>query len=544
MKIPILHLPLARTILLAILLQSILVLAQAQSTIGGVNLGNLPNYHMVFTDGRDDANWQGASKGFVGDVAIDGIQASERTSGSFAYAGTIYTNDATLGAWQAIVDNNPGQAFASYNQTTRIANLTTDLENVFTQVNALPVTAGYANRLSTSLNGLNTQNGIAETFVINITSGFGISSQINITGDAGDIYILRWDTDQVFSNGYQGQVKFQSGGAIVPLGGLKATNFIHVAGEISSSGGGSTPTANNFPQGPRLNDGQGALITNAQDFSGGGFFTGYWFTTGDPTLTDSGQPYGQQTSLSNGIFVGGWYSKNTKFSMTSGTSGVYVSPPCSISATLTSRTICSGQTASLTATGGSSYTLSPGNQTNTTGIFTVSPTSTTNYTVVASTGSSCSATATGTVTVNPLPTPTLSSTAICAGQTATLTATGGTSYTLVNTGAVNTTGIFQVSPTATTSYTVRAANAAGCTATATGTVTVNPAPTPTLSSTAICAGQTATLTATGGTSYTLVNTNAVNTTGIFAVSPTATTNYTVIASNATAVRPRLQVPSR
>lgn len=39
--------------------------------------------------------------------------------------------------------------------------------------------------------------------------------------------------------------------------------------------------------------------------------------------------HGETSSLSNGIFVGGWYSLTTKFSMTSGTSGVYIAPPVS-----------------------------------------------------------------------------------------------------------------------------------------------------------------------------------------------------------------------
>ena len=159
-----------------------------------------------------------------------------------------------------------------------------------------------------------------QTIVINVTSGFQVSSKINITGDAGDIFILRWDTDSNFANGYQGLVKFQSGGAIVPHGDLLPSNFIHVAGDISASGGGSNPPAP-YPQGPRLENGTGPLINGAQDFNGGGFFTGYWLTTGDPVSGDT-------HSLSNAIFVGGWYTLSDKFSLTSGTSGVYVPPNC------------------------------------------------------------------------------------------------------------------------------------------------------------------------------------------------------------------------
>jgi hypothetical protein len=294
--------------------------------IGGVNLGELPEYLFFFADGSTDANWQGATKGYVGDVAVDGIQASERTSGSVPYAGTIYTNDTTLDAWQDIVDQNPGQASGSTENVQLISDLESDLVSAFQQINALPATTGFTSVASTSLDGLNTQNGIDEVYVINVTSGFNVSSKINITGDPGDVFILRWDTDANPANGYQGEVKFQSGGAIVPLGGLTPTNFIHVAGDINASGGGTTPLPP-YPQGPRYDDGQGALINGGSDFSGGGFFTGYWLTTGDPTVAGpGGLLIGETQPLSNAIFVGGWYTLTTKFSMTSGTSGVYVSP--------------------------------------------------------------------------------------------------------------------------------------------------------------------------------------------------------------------------
>lgn len=256
----------------------------------------------------------------MGNVAVDGISAAERTSGGVAYAGTIFTNDTTLGAWQKIVDRNAGQAFGSTGNIALISSAEAKLMAAFAQINGLAVTPGYESRSSTSLDGLNTQNGLSQTFVINVTSGFQVTSQIDITGDAGDVFILRWDTDANFANGYQGQVKFQSGGAIVPHGGLIPSNFIHVAGDLNASGGGSTPPPP-YPQGPRLNNGTGPLIQGGKDFSGGGFFTGYWLTTGDPSSGDT-------HLFSNAIFVGGWYTLTDKFSMTSGTSGVYVAPNC------------------------------------------------------------------------------------------------------------------------------------------------------------------------------------------------------------------------
>lgn len=305
--------------------------ASAQ-VLGGVDLGGLTNYVMFFADGNDDANWQGATKGFVGDVAVNGVIANERTSGNVPFAGTIFTNDSTLSAWQAIVTDNGGQASASTNNVALIQNLQNALNAAFLQINALAATSSTSNPQSSvsngGLNGLNTQNGVGNTYVINVTGGFQVSSQIAITGDANDFFILRWDTD-LSAPGYQGQVKFQSGGAIVPLGGLTPTNFVHVAGDINSSGGGGTPPAP-YPQGPRSNNGQGALINGASSFSGGGFFTGYWLTTGAPTNAPDATHsvrYGDSSSMSNGIFVGGWYTICTKFSLTSGTSAVYVSPP-------------------------------------------------------------------------------------------------------------------------------------------------------------------------------------------------------------------------
>lgn len=286
--------------------------------IGGIDLGLLPNYLLVFANGSKDANWQGATKGFAGDVVVDGILAKERTSGGVPYAGTIFTNDQTVGRWERILDQNIGQAVASTGETSLVSGLTTSLVNAFAQINDLTVTPGYESRSAMSLDGINTVNGTTDRIVINVTSGFGISRTINVTGDAGDVFVLRWDTDADFANGYQGQVKFQSGGAIIPHGGLTPSSFIHVAGDIKSSGGGSNPPAP-YPQGPRLDDGTGALVDGGRDFSGGGFFTGYWLTTGKPGK-------GESSSMSNGIFVGGWYTLATKFSLTSGTSGVHVCP--------------------------------------------------------------------------------------------------------------------------------------------------------------------------------------------------------------------------
>lgn len=188
--------------LVAISSMTILLLCGVPSSASAQNdpkslLGDLTNYLIFIGDGRDKANWQGASKGFIGDVVIDGIVADETSNGGVPYSGTIYTNEPNLGNWQDIFDENtppdvnPAQAFESTGNTGLITDLKAQLNSAFTKINALPVTSGYASVSSTWLDGLNTQNGISETFVINVTSGFSVSSQIEITGDADDVY-CRW----------------------------------------------------------------------------------------------------------------------------------------------------------------------------------------------------------------------------------------------------------------------------------------------------------------------------------------------------------------
>ncbi|MBL7889483.1 MAG: choice-of-anchor L domain-containing protein [Bacteroidia bacterium] len=197
-----------------------------------------------------------------------------------------------------------------------------------------------------------------------------------------------------------------------------------------------------------------------------------------------------------------------------GTGTVTVNPLPTIA--VNSPTICPGQNATLTATGGTTYAWSTGATTNP---ITVSPASTTSYTVTGTT-SGCSNTAVATVTIGASMTITVNSPTICNGQSATLTATGGTTYSW-NTGA--TTNPITVSPTTTTTYTVTGTTG-GCSGTAVATVTVNAIPTVTSTSSTICNGQTTSLTAGGATTY---NWNTGATTSTLSVTPSTTTTYTV-----------------
>jgi len=187
--------------------------------------------------------------------------------------------------------------------------------------------------------------------------------------------------------------------------------------------------------------------------------------------------------------------------------------------TVNSPTICAGQTATLTANGASTYNWNTGSSLNP---LVISPLSTTNYTVGGST-SGCTNTFIATVSVIPIPTLSVNSPVICLGQTATLTATGATTY-LWNTGSLLNT--ITDAPTLNTNYTVTGTTS-GCTNTAIANISVTPLPTITVNSQTICAGQTATLIANGASSYTWNTSSSINP---LIISPTSTTNYTVVGS--------------
>ncbi len=270
---------------------------------------------------------------------------------------------------------------------------------------------------------------------------------------------------------------------------------------------------------PTICSGQSTTLTATATVAGGTFTWNPGGTTGN-TLTAT-----PNTTTSYTVS----YSSPSGCAATNVTATITVNPTPSV--TVNSLTICSGQSATLTATPtvpGGTYFWSNGASSQS---INVNPNTTTTYTVNYSTGAGCSApVASGTVTVNPTPIITSSSMAICAGQNATLTATSSTQSGTFTWNPGGMTGpTITVSPQTTTTYTISYVSGLGCNAAnTTATVSVNPVATVTVNSPTICDGNSTTLTATpsiaGGTF--LWNTGA--TTSTITVNPNTSTTYTVV----------------
>jgi gliding motility-associated-like protein len=203
------------------------------------------------------------------------------------------------------------------------------------------------------------------------------------------------------------------------------------------------------------------------------------------------------------------------------TQQITINPVSTPTVVSTNTVICVGTTATVVASGASTYTWSNGAANDS--LF-VNPSSNTTYTVVGANGA-CTNSAVATVTVIGFSLSITGNNSICLGQSTTLTASGSPTTYVWNNGTTNASTI--VSPTVTTNYTVSSV-AASCSNTAVYTVSVTPPPTLTVTGTPYCAGQTTTVTATGATSYTW---STGSTTNSIVVSPIGTSSYTVTGTS-------------
>ena len=205
-----------------------------------------------------------------------------------------------------------------------------------------------------------------------------------------------------------------------------------------------------------------------------------------------------------------------------------------VTASSTDDTICQG-TSTMTAAGATSYSWSPALNLscNTCATTTATPGNTVKYIVTGITNG-CSDTAQVSITVLPQPNVDAGNDqAVCAGNSVSLQATGGSTYTWSPANGLScvTCADPAASPTVTTTYRVTGDGANGCTATDSVTVTIHQTPDVNAGTdVSICHGSSTTLTATGASTYTwspsdgLSCTNCANT----VAGPSENASYKVV----------------
>lgn len=365
------------------------------------------------------------------------------------------------------------------------------------------ITDVFVNGTSTGING----------------GGYSVGSQLSITLTGPWQPGLNYVDIQVYN--------LPNGGNANPYGLLLVANNTATS-NVDGDGDGVTDLTDQCPcnSGALANGCPQIVITGDSILCAGesttlsttGFGSLLW-STGDTTASITVSPgnnttYKVRATLSNG------YSD-------SATIQVVVHPNPAVNINPSAAALCAGASTTLSAAGAVNYMWSNAANSNS---ISVSPASSNTYSVTGTDANGCSGTASSAVTVHPLPVAgiNLSQAAICAGDSTTLTANGGSTY-IWSSG--ETQPVVSVSPANTTSYSVTVTDTNNCTASTTASVTVNALPVavinPVVSS--ICNGENATLTASGGTGY--LWSNAAVSTSI-TVSPPGDTTYTVTVTNA------------
>ncbi len=252
------------------------------------------------------------------------------------------------------------------------------------------------------------------------------------------------------------------------------------------------------------------------------------------TLTPSGASTYTVSGVGNGTSFPVSPATNTNYAVTgtsslgcissnTATSSVTVIPLPVVS--VTNGPVCIGSVFNTSVSGASSYTYAASSfSVASAGSVTLSPSSTTAYSVTGTSSVGCvsGSPTMMTVTVNPLPPVSISGpTAVCDGSPATLTANGAVNYNW----GTSTNTVITVTPNVTTVYTVQGTDQNSCSNVGSFTLAVNLLPTLTLVSGAICPGNSYTFTPGGAVTYTFSS-------GTSIVSPSVTTTYSVVGTDA------------
>ncbi|MCF8424082.1 MAG: gliding motility-associated C-terminal domain-containing protein [Bacteroidia bacterium] len=366
---------------------------------------------------------------------------------------------------------------------------------------------------------------------ISLTAGTALSA---IGGNGGNVNFNCGTFPNVDGYGPGGS---GGGGYIAATGAIPSNNVTGGTNGIQT-GNGSNITANFPPNGATKGGSGGTGSLNAYTLTTSASQT--LCTNQTFTVTASSTEPGSSISWYNAAIGGSAIAAGSTYSGSYPSAGTYTlfAAACSgtyrqpiiitvtsgLNLSINSATICAGQNVTLTASGATTYTWNTGP---TTSSISVAPAATTIYTLNGTSGL-CTGTQTTQVKVTTAPIISVANTTICAGGTTTLTASGANSYTWANGG--QTTSSIVVTPTINTSYTITGATGT-CTNSTTATINVSSTPTLSASSKTICAGQVATFTVSGASSYTWNPGNVIGST--YTISPTSSGTVSVIGANGT-----------
>ena len=357
----------------------------------------------------------------------------------------------------------------------------------------------------------------SQTYVVTVTNNFGCSASMDVPVTVNALPNVNFVGNTTICSGTTTSITAEGGNTYAwSTGGHNATVNLSNAGvyyvTVTNSQNCTrtdsvyvtvNPNPNVQIEGPSYicpGDVTSLTVSGAQT---------YVWNTEEMSATINVAPSVTTTYSVTGYDTNGCQSTNSKVV------NVEALPVISISG---NKTICIGQSTTLTATGGTTYQWSNGMTGNS---IVVSPTSTQAYVVTVTNSNGCSSSLETTVTVNSLPNITFSGTTeICAGGTATISASGGVAYqwsngTLTSSVSIVDEGYYRVTVT----------NAQNCVNLDSVFVKVNPNPVVQISgSNYVCAGGITTLTASGAQTY-LWNTEEV--TPSISVTPSTATTYTV-----------------
>mmetsp|Transcript_23495 Transcript_23495/g.44678 ORF Transcript_23495/g.44678 Transcript_23495/m.44678 type:complete len:374 (+) Transcript_23495:432-1553(+) len=290
-----------------------------------LSMGKLGQFGLVALNGVGKFKWQNSVPGWAVDVFVTSEYNVEDPQ-ELLFGSKIYTDGVDSPTYfeklkkikDATKNENAADVEFVYEQTDLAAELSQEYDDIVAEILSYNAHEGYSTAMPADFftpGAVNFENGIAETIVIDIKTEKVQSDYMYVTGDAEDIIIFRWDDHWACqaNNGCQGKIEIKEGSAIIPLGGLPMNRIINIAEEINAAGEVYAPSEYKelgYDQ-PHFED--GTPMPNGKKFAGG-FFSGYWFVTGEKLQADQAQ------------IIGGVYTKAKDVELTK-SAGMHLTPP-------------------------------------------------------------------------------------------------------------------------------------------------------------------------------------------------------------------------